>query len=130
MVRDIHPPDDPIMSDMDAVLCEVAQERVRQDAVWGEQNHPDGCFPEVAAVAEAHREHLRTFGPHWSLILLEEAHEAAAETDPARLREELLQVAAVAVAWVEAIDRRTAKGVHPPNTAGTPANGVFPKGDR
>jgi hypothetical protein len=33
--------------------------------------------------------------------------EALAEDDPTLLRAELIQVAAVAVAWVEAIDRRT-----------------------
>ena len=31
---------------------------------------------------------------------------ALAEVEPAKLREELIQVAAVAVAWIEAIDRR------------------------
>jgi hypothetical protein len=64
------------------VLDEVQDERRRQDAKWGEQNHPDGT------------------------IALEEVFEALVETDPAKLRDELLQVAAVAVAWVEAIDRR------------------------
>lgn len=42
----------------------------------------------------------------WLDILREEVLEAFAEDDPARLRTELVQVAAVAVAWVEAIDRR------------------------
>jgi malonyl CoA-acyl carrier protein transacylase len=44
----------------------------------------------------------------WEHILTEEHYEAMAEEDPTRLREELIQVAAVAVAWVEAIDRRHA----------------------
>ena len=35
-----------------------------------------------------------------------ELSEALAETDPTRLRAELLQVAAVAVRWVTAIDER------------------------
>ena len=43
-----------------------------------------------------------TFRP----VLLEEVSEALAEDDPARLREELLQVAGVAVLWIEALDRR------------------------
>ncbi|MFI1165600.1 hypothetical protein ACH4UM_18790 [Streptomyces sp. NPDC020801] len=42
----------------------------------------------------------------------EEALEALAEDDPGKLRAELVQVAAVAVAWIEAIDRRT--GVEQP----------------
>jgi hypothetical protein len=42
----------------------------------------------------------------WTHILEEEVCEALAETDQERLREELVQVAAVACAWVECIDRR------------------------
>jgi len=42
----------------------------------------------------------------WADILLEEVFEALAEDDPAALRVELIQVAAVAVQWVEAIDRK------------------------
>lgn len=38
-------------------------------------------------------------------ILLEEVFEAMAEEDAAKLRVELVQTAAVAVAWVEKIDR-------------------------
>lgn len=44
----------------------------------------------------------------WRDILAEEFNEALAESDPDRLRAELVQVAAVAVNWVEAIDRREA----------------------
>ncbi|MEY9934267.1 hypothetical protein ABH926_008932 [Catenulispora sp. GP43] len=39
-------------------------------------------------------------------MLLEEVYEALAEVDPAALRAELVQVAAVAAAWVEDIDSR------------------------
>lgn len=49
----------------------------------------------------------------WLHILREEVAEAFAETDPVALRGELVQVAAVAVAWAEAIDRRTV-GREPP----------------
>jgi hypothetical protein len=42
------------------------------------------------------------------LILREEVYEAFAEEDPAALRTELIQVAAVAATWVDAIDRRAA----------------------
>lgn len=54
-------------------------------------------------------------GATWIGIAVEElaeALEAAATGDPNKLRGELLQVAAVAIAWVEAIDRRTASEVH------------------
>ena len=42
----------------------------------------------------------------WMDILGEEVLEAVVETDPARQREELIQVLAVGVQMVEAIDRR------------------------
>lgn len=44
----------------------------------------------------------------WLDILLEEVAEAFAESDPAALRAELLQVAAVAIRWIVAIDHRSA----------------------
>ena len=46
--------------------------------------------------------------PRWSGLLLEAALEAIAEGDRQRLRERLIVVAALAVAWVEQIDRDTA----------------------
>lgn len=93
------------------VLGEVLAERVTQDAKWGEQNHPDGTGSASDALI---RDQLRKQCDHaaelgectWKKILHEEVYEAFAEKDPQRLREELIQVAAVAVAWVEAIDRR------------------------
>lgn len=75
------------------VLVEVLIERVRQDGLWGQQNHP---------------------GPHWASILGEEFGEVCKAlndtlSDRAPLehdtRTELIQTAAVAVAWIEAIDR-------------------------
>lgn len=103
-----------------AVLGEVLTERGRQDARWGEQNHPDGTGPRVAVgVGLCHADEAaewarracqwaaRSDDVTWRRVLDEEHAEAIAEDDPARLRAELLQVAAVAVAWVEAIDRRT-----------------------
>lgn len=96
------------------VLSEVAAERARQDAKWGEQNHPDGTedgafFAERARLRkQLCQEHAAAGTVTWRHILDEEVHEAYTETDPAQLREELIQVAAVAVAWGEAIDRRSA----------------------
>lgn len=75
------------------VIADVLEERARQDAKWGEQNH-DILF--------------------WLAVLMEEVGEAAAEAQriPAwedhrrRLfREEMVQVAAVAVAILECLDR-------------------------
>lgn len=99
------------------VLTEVACERQLQDDKWGEQNHPDiwDETPEkiqttrryAAKVAQNFKEINDSDQPlDWANILSEEFYEAIAEEDPAKLREELIQVAAVAVAWIEAIDRR------------------------
>ena len=96
-----------------SVLGEIFVERERQDRKWGEQNHPDGTgeYPEtidtdVAKMACQDAADGRYLT--WVHILREEVAEAFAETRPDRLRAELLQVAAVAIAWIEAIDRREA----------------------
>ena len=117
------------MSNSD-ILGEVAAERARQDAKWGEQNHPDGTGPRAYPLAplpeanldlraayelaDAAKKATDTAFKHGKVtyrdILLEEVFEALAESNPARLRVELVQVAAVAVAWVEKIDRHAAAG--------------------
>lgn len=93
------------------VLAEVYEERVRQDEKWGEQNLPDGTggsgretYERIAKLSceRATREGRLTF----LHVLEEEFCEAAAETDEAKLRAELVQLAAVAAKWIEAIDRR------------------------
>lgn len=45
----------------------------------------------------------------WAVVLEEEVYEALAEDNVDRLRAELLQVAAVAIRWVTAIDERGAQ---------------------
>ncbi|WP_330349613.1 hypothetical protein [Streptomyces sp. NBC_00582] len=95
------------------ILGEVAAERGRQDEKWGEQNHPDGTgqYPETidADVAKMACQSAAEGGYlDWLHILREEVAEAFAESAPDRLRKELVQVAAVATAWIEAIDRRQA----------------------
>lgn len=89
----------------------VLDERARQEARWGQQNHPDGTGGNVltaqsnrrrAACEQAFAEGRGT----WKHILDEEVAEAFAETDPDALVAELTQVAAVCIAWVAAIERR------------------------
>lgn len=116
------------------VLNEVALERTRQDVYWGEQNHPD-ADPVLLTreggvtaqrLAEEHgiptgtraRAQCQTYAErgeaNFMAILVEELGEACdeiAQGDTAALREELIQVAAVAVQWVEAIDRRAGDAV-------------------
>lgn len=108
-----------------SVIAEVAEERERQNAKWGEQNHPNGTGPDGLLLDDVadHRHGIRRFETlrndaivqtdiratdgtvTFADILLEEVFEALAEEDPAKLRTELIQVAAVATQWVEAIDR-------------------------
>ena len=104
-----------------AVLAEVLAERRRQHDKWGEQNCSD--FECVS-------------------ILMEEVGEACKEANDfnftqindvtalPRLRQELIKVAAVACAWVEAIDMRgTAEIVHqcpPGHESLTPCCGKTP----
>lgn len=104
------------------VLQEIDAERVSQDVKWGVQSHPMHFFGEdvryYADMAESWkrsnaarvREATKLGRPKgancaWDGILLEEVFEALAETDPAAQRVELIQVAAVAVAMIEHIDR-------------------------
>ena len=77
----------------DRALNELLQERKRQDAKWGEQNHDDYhwlaiLMEEIGEVSQAML-HSRFGGPH-------------AGTE----RTELVQVAAVAVQWLECMGRR------------------------
>jgi hypothetical protein len=113
------------------VCHEILVERARQDAKWGEQNHPDADPVLLDRYAREERpidhqvlaadveiptgdrgrfitEHAAAIGRvHWSAILVEEVAEVVEEIgNDERLRAELVQVAAVAVAWIEAIDRR------------------------
>jgi NTP pyrophosphatase (non-canonical NTP hydrolase) len=90
----------PIATNQDLIVEEVRFERRRQDDIWGQQNH------DLAI---------------WIMILTEEVGEAAKEAcdatfpkepDPwagrrarIRYRQELIQVAAVAVAMIESLDR-------------------------
>lgn len=97
---------------MTKVLMDISTERAAQDAKWGEQSHPDGTgLPGDQNLADWARgvcdeEHRKGAGT-WRHILEEEFREAMAETDPVKLRNELVQSAAVIAAWVEHIDRRT-----------------------
>ncbi len=99
---------------------DIVIERHRQTAKWGVQNLPDGdgtteklylhADAEKARCDKAHDERRCTFAH----VLREEVAEALAECAPnddaerrARLRRELIEVAAVCVQWVESIDRNT-----------------------
>lgn len=93
------------------VYGEIAKERAAQDAKWGVQRHPDGtgdAFYKGAAdaIRFACDQAAEKGEVTWRHILQEETFEAFAESDPAKLRAELVQCAAVAVCWVQALDAR------------------------
>ncbi|MFB7479526.1 hypothetical protein ACFUEM_08750 [Streptomyces anulatus] len=97
-----------------AVLAEVAAERAAQDAIFGQQDLPDGTGI-TGDVERANRaRHVcdvmfeRGEGTFRD-VFYEEVMEAMAESDPVKLRAELVQAVAVGVKWIEAIDRRAAQ---------------------
>lgn len=94
-------------------LIDVADERVLQVAKWGVQTRPDGTgspiYAEAARLAKERTDAGMADGTvTWLDIAFEEIFEAFAETDPAALRTELVQVAAVFTQWIEDIDRKDA----------------------
>ena len=95
------------------ILATVALERVRQHIKHGDQRHlSDGTGPLWTATADVARRDCDRALADGTLtyrhILAEEVAEVYAESDPDRLRAELIQVAAVCVQWIEAIDGRSA----------------------
>ena len=112
------------------VFDDIKAERDRQDAKWGDQSDSrDGTGPgslplagmrpvesymgaatlAEKATAQTDRHAQLPGGATMADILLEEVFEALAESDPVKLRTELVQAGAVIVAWCEYLDRRGAK---------------------
>jgi hypothetical protein len=81
-------------TETDEVLDDVYRERARQDAKWGIQNHD--AFRWVAILGEEYGEVCRAACENWHGVSDEQARQ---------YREELVQVAAVAVAMIESLDR-------------------------
>ena len=77
------------------VFTDVAEERAAQEDKWGIQDHDDLTWLAILSeeVGEASQEILT-------------AQFGAAGNGHGDLREEVVHVAAVALAWIEAIDRR------------------------
>lgn len=106
---------------MKIIMGQIEDERRRQDAKWGEQHWPDGTGPDLKVHSvPGHLTHhaamqnakltvelgMGSEGTTWSNILKEEIFEALCETEWTALRNELVQSAAVIVAWVESGDKR------------------------
>jgi hypothetical protein len=94
------------------IFEDIAEERAAQDAKFGVQNLPYGTGDEFTAVANAARDDCEAAFAvgqgTFRHVFLEEVFEAMAETDPVKLRAELIQAIAVGVKIVEAIDRKAA----------------------
>lgn len=93
-------------------IRDVLEERLRQQRVWGDQVHPDGTgSPSQRATAGFARltcDNASARGEvTWCQILTEEIAEAFAESDPVKLKQELIESAAVILNWVTAISLRT-----------------------
>ncbi len=105
-----------VTAETTGVLADIKAERARQVALWGVHDWLDGTgTPEqMIALARARIAYAEVFPPggDWSMgtwwaILTEEYAEVGVETDPDRLYAELVQLAASAGQWAEAIKRRT-----------------------
>lgn len=106
-----------------SVLFEVGLERERQDEKFGHQDYlTDGTggarvnlqhtYQTMLEDARSQNDAVPNIAT-WESVLREEFCEAMLESDPDKLRAELVQVAAVAVKWIEALDRRKAKRKRP-----------------
>jgi len=81
------------------LLCEVLHERDNQDEKWGEQNHNPAIW---LAILQEEVGELAT-------AIIRQACGPEKHRDTAGLRAEAVQVAAVAVAFVEYLDRQEAE---------------------
>jgi hypothetical protein len=100
-----------------SILAAIRLERASQDEKWGEQNHPSVPLVRDLALVIADASMCRAVCQHaartgvvtWAHIALEELAEAIDAPDDTARRAELVQLAAVAVAWIESIDRHPAR---------------------
>lgn len=95
------------------VLGDVWAEQVRQIVKFGEQRREDGADPMTyGPIAARSRENFQNAeangGATWHLALNGPFFESVSRTDPAALRASLVDLAAVACAWIEDIDSRAA----------------------
>lgn len=95
------------------IFREVFRERLKQSFVWGEHDQPDGtgggrALDALKAVMNQVESNASNGTTTWYDALKARVFAALAEEDPAKLRAQLVQVAAVAVSWAGAIDQRSA----------------------
>lgn len=93
----------------DWVMLDFAKENLRQDELWGAgRSLPDGTGEQYKEAADQARQECEEAhgATTWRHVLFEEVMEAFAESDPEKLREELVQVGAVCAAWIADLDTR------------------------
>ncbi|MFE4647713.1 DUF6011 domain-containing protein [Streptomyces sp. NPDC056707] len=114
----------------------IDTERQAQLAKWGEQHHRDGSATGTnirlcTDLAEGMRQvNADPAEVSWTTIMLEEAYEVGAETDPAKIRAELIQLVAVCAAWISDIEQRPRTCAHcgePITGEGITWSGPMPK---
>jgi len=96
---------------MESIYEEIKTERKRQNELYGEQNLPMVRVPEYRSqykeLADTMKEENKNPEKQdWCSILVEEVYEAFAEKKPEKQREEMVQVAAVAIQIIEYLDRK------------------------
>ncbi len=94
-----------------AIIADVLAEVDRVDGIRGDDAAtPDGTGLRWSFDAEEAKEDYdaseRCGRATFALALREECYEALAESDRAKLRAELVQIASVAMRWIRAIDAR------------------------
>lgn len=97
------------------VYQQIKAERDRQDEQWGESNHASGTgiqYIDDANIARIMLDCANIQGEEtWQIILRKWFFKAVSSPDSTTLRKRLVQVAAVAVAWIECIDRKAGSNV-------------------
>lgn len=97
----------------DVIIAEVLAERSRQDGLWKQQNHPSVGgdisryeLPTEQRAKELCEDTFKAGNGTWAHIILEEFVEAVNAKDETHRREELVQLTACCLAWIECLDRR------------------------
>lgn len=97
----------------ESIFQEVAEERARQDALFGGASHDDAHTPSKwVAILCRHTGLAIDDGSPDGICLLN--HQLAGY-DPARYRRQLVRVAAVAIAALESYERKLAQIITPPD---------------
>lgn len=118
-----------ILKNENHIYFQIKEERINQLSKWGVQNHESyepnvshgeamTKFFNIPSEAEAKKkvdQPTTPDDPTWTAIAIEELAEAVSADNESSLREELIQLAATIVAWIENIDRRKAKSLAKPS---------------